>query len=95
MGREMIKRSMVVVALDSDTENVLQEVCSFLTEVLHAYSMTDTVYEFDYANSPLNMMEIRDKLSELIDSENDMIYLWDIDKPRVEGQREFFRTTIG
>ena len=95
MGREILKRTVVVVAFDIDDEDRREELSRFFSETLEAVQLTDTVFEFDYAGSPYNLFDLRQMLEEKIDPDNDMIYMWDIDKIRGEIQWEMFRTTIG
>ena len=95
MGRELLKRSMVVIALDTELTTTAVKIGFFLREELKAVQLADTVYEFDYENCPWTLFDLRKRLAKMMDPENDMIYIWDLDRPNPDADNELFRTIVG
>ncbi len=95
MGRELLKRTVVVIALDIEDDDTHVRVERLLLQELDAVPVTETVFEFDYAKCPYSLVQLRQKLSKIIDMDNDMVIMWDLDRPSPDADNEFFRTTVG
>lgn len=91
---QMMPPSIAVVAADIDTEERRQAFRKYM-DSLDAIERTDMVFDFVIRDTGIKWDVIYEKMKEIMDLKEDVIFIWDMARPKGEVERQMFMTKIG
>lgn len=94
---QRLSPSTVVLAADIEDPNRMSALGTFLHEKMDAVALTNTTFEliFDGENFKDWNEALFKEIKKIIHLEEDVVYFWDMTRPKGEPYRQLFRTKLG
>lgn len=91
----IIEPSIFIIAVDVDDTQRAQSISDYIQQDLQGVQRGESTFEVNFNDNDYSWEQIFRALKERMDLNEDVVYLWDMSRPRGKTHRALFRTQIG